>query len=302
MNRYETFWSQTKQELAEIPLNYQQQLYSQDTVCKIYQISYQSLYNEMIFGWLLLPEKKEQFPLIIDFIGYMNKIEDPKDFAHWLTIGCGCLVIDNRGQGGKTKDLVPYKTTTHKEPFGRGILDKQDFYFRRLLADSLRTVEIAQQLTGVDTTKIILHGTSQGGGVALLVNAWTDYPIYAAFANVPSHSNLLHRIAEGTGCYRVIHDYFAVYPADQQKIEETIRYFDLQYAVSRIHNPVFASVGSKDNVCPMRDFWVSYHKIQAPKRLTVYWNKGHEGGGDRQLFKELQLIATLLNKKGGINE
>ncbi len=91
---------------------------------------------------------------------------------------------------GRTQDQVPYETTQHEAPFGRGILKKEDFYMKRLVADSLRTLEVLQQIPEIDPQRIILRGGSQGGGIALLVNALTNVPIFATFADVPSHSIL----------------------------------------------------------------------------------------------------------------
>lgn len=73
---------------------------------------------------------------------------------------------------------------------------------KRLVADSLRTLEVLQQIPEIDPQRIILRGGSQGGGIALLVNALTNVPIFATFADVPSHSNLVHRIEQKTGSYQ----------------------------------------------------------------------------------------------------
>ena len=51
----------------------------------------------------LVPKNKSQLPIVIDYLGYMNHLQEPFQFAHWALIDCACLVIDNRGQGGRTK-------------------------------------------------------------------------------------------------------------------------------------------------------------------------------------------------------
>ncbi|MFZ4355417.1 acetylxylan esterase, partial [Enterococcus gallinarum] len=127
--------------------------------------------------------------------GYMNHIQEPWQFAHWTQIGCACFVIDNRGQGGLTKDRVPYQTIWHEAPMGRGFLDKEDWYQRRLFADHLRSVEVVRTFTEINQDQIILRGGSQGGGVVLMVNSLVDFPILATFADVPSHSCLENRVA-----------------------------------------------------------------------------------------------------------
>lgn len=291
------FWQQVRTESQSIPLQLKKErlaplLKDIDS----YQISFQSLGNETIYGFLLLPQVTKPCPLVIEFLGYMNHLQEPFQFAHWPLIGCGCLVIDNRGQGGKTQDNVPYETTQHEMPFGRGILKQEDFYMKRLIADSLRTLEVAQALSEIDQDRIILRGGSQGGGIALWVNALAACPIFATFADVPSHSNILHRMAQKTGSYGVIQDYCIQHPALAPQVQEVMSYYDLQYVAQDITGPVFTSVGSKDPVCPMTDFFVSYKKILSPKQLTIYLNKGHGGGEAKQIRREMQQITKLLAK------
>lgn len=289
------FWDNVKEELHGIPMDFKREKQAPllDGIDS-YHISYKSLYNETICGYLLLPQNKEKCPLVIDFLGYMNYVQEPFQFAHWPLIGCGCLVIDNRGQGGRTKDSMPYETTQHQEPFGRGILKKEDFYMKRLVADSLRTLEVAKKLPEVVQEQIILRGGSQGGGIALLVNALAEDPVFATFADVPSHSNISHRIKSKTGSYHVIQEYIEKFPESKERILYAMSFFDLKNVADQITGPVFISVGSKDPVCPMEDFFVSYKKIQTPKQLMIYLNKGHGGGESKQIRREMQQIKKLI--------
>ena len=101
---------------------------------------------------------------------------------------------------------------------GRGFLDKEDWYQRRLFADHLRSVEVVRTFTEINQDQIILRGGSQGGGVVLMVNSLVDFPILATFADVPSHSCLENRVAEGTGSYQIIHQYLQEHPQAHEKL------------------------------------------------------------------------------------
>lgn len=286
------FWQEMKLELADIPSQFKKKKHPSTIAgADCFELSFQSLLYETIYGMLLIPKTTLPCPIVIDFLGYMNHIETPNQFSHWLKAGYACLVIDNRGQGGKTQDTAPYKTIDLGVPMGKGFLSNEDFYMRRLVADNLRAVTLAAQLPEIDQKAIFLRGGSQGGGVALLVNALTEQPIKATFADVPSHSNLSRRIDEGTGSYGVIHDYIQKHPETKTHIKQQLAVFDTQYLVSTIQNPVYASVGSADPICPMTDFFPTYHKLRSYKQLLIYWKKGHGGGEHRQLLKEVQKIA-----------
>ena len=297
MNEYFEFWEKTKEELQKIPLDIHRRVidYPLENV-QVEQVDFLSFLGERIFGYLLLPKTAGKQPIVIDCLGYMNHIQEPWQFAHWTQIGCACFVIDNRGQGGLTKDRVPYQTIWHEAPMGRGFLDKADWYQRRLFADHLRSVEVVRTFTEINQDQIILRGGSQGGGVVLMVNSLVDFPILATFADVPSHSCLENRVAEGTGSYQIIHQYLQEHPQAHEKIAAVLPYFDSRHFVSQIKNPVFASVGSHDPICPMKDFFPSYHQIKARKAVRVYWKKGHGGGETTQIRREMRQIQQLLQE------
>ncbi|WP_297076787.1 acetylxylan esterase [uncultured Enterococcus sp.] len=288
------FWKTVQKELAEIQPNYTlTSLPALDEQIEVFALQFTSLYQEVIHGLYLRPKTDKVVPVIIESLGYWNKIEDPFQFSHWPQMGYACLVIDNRAQGGKTLDQAPYHTTSHPEPFGRGILEHEDFYFKRLLADQLRLVHFATTREELDQTQIIFRGASQGGGVVLLLGALLPNIPKWIFADVPSHSNIKHRVSEKTGSYGVIGRFLDYYPHQQTQIEHELSYFDLQYLADLITCPVSISVASHDPVCPMKDFIPAYHKITAPKTLRVYWKKGHEGGAMAQTVREINQINQI---------
>ncbi|MGM0124769.1 cephalosporin-C deacetylase [Enterococcus sp. AZ194] len=298
MNTTKQFWKKTLDELARTPSQFQRKK-RPDVFphAEVYDFSFQSLLEETIYGLLLIPKIAHPCPIIIDFLGYMNQIQSPDHYIGWLETGCAYLLIDNRGQGGKTMDTAPYETITLNAPIGKGFLASEDFYMRRIIADNLRAVTLVSQLPEIDSKKIFLRGGSQGGGLALIVNALTEQSIQATFANVPSHSTISKRIDEGTGSYGIIHDYIKQHPETDSQIKGALSVFDTVNLVESIQNPVYISVGSADPICPMTNFIPTYHKLHSPKEIIIYWNKGHEGGGQRQLKREMRKINELLKEQ-----
>ena len=99
------FWASVQQELDALPLAFERT--KQTPLLKgidCFTISFQSLGNETIYGHLLLPEQAADCPIVIDFLGYMYHVQEPLPFAYWLPIVCGCLVLDQRGHGGRRLD------------------------------------------------------------------------------------------------------------------------------------------------------------------------------------------------------
>ena len=289
------FWQQVTDELAQLPLQLTlTPLAVEVTNGEAFSMQYQSLGGEIIHGLYLQPKSSQPTPVVIDFLGYLTQIENPQQFSHWLAIGCGCLVIDNRGQGGATLDQVPYQTVTMPMPLGRGLLTPEDSYLRRMVADQLRLFEVLENLPRLDASRVYLHGNSQGGGLALMVNSLSPVAIQGTFANVPSQSNLPHRIAAATGSYGVMKEYLNTHPTDQKQVLQTMAIFDIRHYAHLIENPVWASVATNDITCPMVDFFPTYKRLAGPKQLTVFWGKGHEGGGLKRLTQEIQLLKEIM--------
>ena len=66
----------------------------------------------------------------------------------------------------------------------KGILDKHDYYYRRLFTDAVRAVDMLVASDFVDADRIAVCGGSQGGGIALAV-AGLDSRVKAVMTDVP---------------------------------------------------------------------------------------------------------------------
>ncbi|MGX7024226.1 acetylxylan esterase [Vagococcus hydrophili] len=295
------YWDEQLSLSKELPLDLSlKKIDFPSTIANLYDVTYTSLYDEKIHGWFIEPKNTEKYPLVVEFIGYMNHLESPLQFMHYLSVGCGVLVTDSRGQGGKTKDTQKYQTYSESRLMACGFLDRDDFYLRRLYWDALRLLDVVQEISHVDKENIFIHGTSQGGGIGLFANSLTPHPIKYGFYDVPSHSNLISRIAQGTGSYQGIHEYLKNNPSDEEKVLTVLDYFDIKHVVDEITNPVLISVGEADPICPKEDFLVAYHKIKAIKELDTYQQPGHGGGGLKHIEKILNYL--LKETAGECNE
>ena len=136
---------------------------------------------------------------------------------------------------------------------GRGFLDKEDWYQRRLFADHLRSVEVVRTFTEINQDQIILRGGSQGWR-SVNGEQFSRLPDFSYFCRCSKSFLFRNRVAEGTGSYQIIHQYLQEHPQAHEKIAAVLPYFDSRHFVSQIKNPVFASVGSHDPICPMKDF------------------------------------------------
>lgn len=296
MTQMYDYWQQQLQISKRLPLEITlvEQTNLSDERLTTYQVTYTSLGQVKITGWLIIPANQETYPLVIDYLGYMTQLQNPMEYQSWIDLSIGVLAIDMRGQGGMTPDIMAYVTTQERQLLARGCTTPDDFYLRRLYWDALRLVDVAFSLPQVDQQAVFIHGTSQGGGLAVFVASLTPHPIRYTFANVPSHSNIENRVVTGTGSYREIKQFIEKHPMLLNNVLETLNYFDTQFVAQYLTTPILVSVGVADPICPKEDFYPTYGAITAPKELICYPETGHGGGGQIHLTKILMMCERIL--------
>lgn len=289
---FDLFWEQTKQELKGIPLNIRCDLSAYpSSEIEVYNISCQSLFNETLRGWYILPkQRKQKIPCVIEYRGFMSRVGQPMQYLNWVTMGYAVLVLDIRGQGGQTSDTHPYPAPYLPHLLTHGLLDQTIYYQRRLFADALRAVDVAEALTDIDNRYIVLSGISQGGALAMAAASLAGERIFMTFADVPSSSDVFQRIKEEKGSFSGIADYLRLYPDDLEQVMNVQTYFDTMNMAEWIKCPVVASVAGKDQVCPAKNYFATYNRIKSQKELFIYPYNGHEGGGETHILKKMHIL------------
>lgn len=134
--------------------------------------------GDPVRGWFVAPQGAGgELPCRVTFIGYGGGRGHASDHTLFAAAGCAQLVVDTRGQGadwtaGATGD--PGAGASGPEVPGvmtRGILDRENYLYRRLYVDAVRAVETAAEHERVDAARIGVGGFSQGGGLSLAVSA-----------------------------------------------------------------------------------------------------------------------------------
>lgn len=283
------FWKSTIEKAKSVPLNSTLQEYAYPSpYVKVYEITYNGFDDTRIHGWYMIPTfvKKEKYPCIIHYHGFGGNAGSPSDFMKWIIMGIAVISIDCRDQSGKTVDNGKYSSGYKNNVVCKGILDKEEYYFRAVYMDCLKAIDFAYEQKEVNKEKIIIAGGSQGGALGMAVCALDDRP-YMAMVDVPSNSNLEKRVEGAHGAFSSVTEYLKAYPEKTDKVLETLSYFDTMNMAHNIKCKVLASVALKDNVCPAKYYFATYNRIQSPKDIKIYPFNGHEGG--RETHNEIKL-------------
>lgn len=293
---FDDFWEDTLQQNRSIPLNPTRERYDYPSpYVDVYSITYQGFDETRIHGWYIVPKftSDKKLPCLIHYHGYTGNRGTPANFMHWITMGIAVLSVDCRDQSGETGNSARYTSGSTQSSISKGLLDKNEYYFRAVYMDCVKAVDFACRQPEVDTERIIIEGGSQGGALGMAVCALSDRP-YLAMVDVPSNSNLNKRVAGAHGSFASVTKYLGLYPHRTDQVLETLSYFDTMNMAHKIKCKVLASVGLMDNVCPAKMYFATYNRITAPKEIRIYPFNGHEGGGAVHLEEKMRFLRNNL--------
>jgi cephalosporin-C deacetylase len=298
---FDAFWRQTLAEAQQWPLD--AHVVPVDyglATLETFDLTFRGYGGQPIKGWLLLPRgEAAALPCVVEYIGYGGGRGFPTDWLLWSSAGFAHLVMDTRGQGGTwlrgdTPDVDPSGGGPQTPGFlTRGILQPETYYYRRLITDAVRAVEVARAYPRIDGARIAVTGGSQGGGLALAVGGLVA-GLSAVLADVPF---LCHyrRATEITNAdpYREIAR-FCVAQRDQvERVFQTLAYFDGVNFAPRVTARALVSVALMDEICPPSTVFAAYNYLPEPKEMRVWAYNNHEGGGGHQIVEKLRFMRAL---------
>ncbi|MFB6395540.1 acetylxylan esterase [Polymorphospora lycopeni] len=267
-----------------------------------YDVTFTGFAGQPVRAWLNLPAAASgPLPLVVEFIGYGGGRGRPHEWLLWSAAGYAHLVMDTRGQGGMwrggdTPDPGPDGAGPSVPGFlTRGVLDPAGYYYRRLLTDAVRAVDIAPELPGVDASRLAVVGGSQGGGLALAAASLSGGPVRAVVSQVPFLCHVRRAVTiTDADPYAELVRFCRVHPERAAAALSTVDHVDLLHLVPRATAPALFSAALMDQTCPPSTVFAAYHAYAGPKEIEVYEWDGHEGGRAHFAARSLEFVAAHL--------
>ncbi|MEU9064597.1 acetylxylan esterase [Streptomyces sp. NPDC048430] len=241
--------------------------------------------GEPVAAWLLRPRGAEgPLPVVVTYQGYGGGRGLPTEHLFWPSAGYAQLIVDSRGQGHDTPDRgagAGEGTQWVEGLMTRGIEAPETYYYRRLITDCALAVEAVAQLPGLDPTRIVLAGGSQGGGLTLAAAGLCGDSIAAAMPDVPFLCHLRSAVRiSGEGPYMEVVKYLRWH--SRHRVEQTLAtldYFDGVHFAQRATAPALFSVELMDPVCPPATVYAAFNHYAGEDRSITVWPFGDHGGG-----------------------
>ncbi|WP_406099353.1 acetylxylan esterase [Streptomyces sp. NBC_01013] len=254
-------------------------------------------------GWFHLPVTRTgPLPVVVEYLGYGTGRGAPHEVRLWADAGYAHFVMDTRGQGAETPDPDPATGDIASPGFlTRGVLDPRRYYYRRLYTDAVRAVAAVRTHPDVDATRVVVTGTSQGGGIALaaaglvpdLVAVMPDVPFLCHFPRATTITDMPP--------YDEVTRFVKRHREHAGTVTRTMSYFDGATLARRANAPTLFSVALMDRICPPSTVYAAFNhyggrqdEARSDKQIRVYPFNDHEGGGPAHEVVKLKWLADQL--------
>lgn len=242
-------------------------------------------------------------PIILLFHGAGSCTWDDHNIYHclnWAKNDFCVIMMDCRNQGGFSVDDNVYDFMD-RSYMCRGILSKETSYEKLLYLDAFKLLNITRD-SSIEIFKyiydkeIIVAGPSQGGQLSLAMASLSDIPLLC-IPDIPSGCRIDKRMEGRHGKYNAYREIIDEYPEYKKAIYEQAAYFDVVFMTDNIKCPVYSSVGTTDDVCPMEFYIEGYEKIKSQKEVIYYEGYGHGGFEEIHFPKKLEYVLNYLESK-----
>lgn len=273
---FDAFWDDLLDQAAQIPLNATMELVPLRCTpeVEVYDVHYDSLDGVRIAGWYALPrERSGKLPAIAQMPGYKSDPGIPRGLARQ---GYAAFSAAPRGKIRSNQQFNP----GYPGLLTHNIIDRNTYSYRGFYIDAARVIDFLLSRDEVDSERIGVTGSSQGGGLTISTAALRP-EVRAAAAGAPYLCGYMDAIElTHTYPYQEIRDYLRLYPERKTAVRETLAYFDGINFAPRITCPVMVYIGLQDNVCPPETGYAAWRAIASEdKQIYPYDGHGHDAGG-----------------------
>lgn len=267
-----------------------------------FDVTFGGFGGDPIKAWLLLPAPRTgSIPCVVEYLGYGRGRGHPIEWLIWASVGYAHLVVDLRGQGaqwspGDTPDPHPAGGPQHPGFLTRGIEHRDDYYYRRLITDSVLAVDAVVDHPSIDRSRVAVAGGSQGGGLALAV-AGLSTDVAVLLAEVPFLSDIRRAVMiTDEPPYAELVGYLRIQRTAEESVFATLDYVDgVNFAVRATARALF-SVGLMDDICPPSTVFAAFNHYAGPKQISVWPYNGHEAGGVQHILERAELLRSLWSR------
>ena len=272
---FDQFWSDTMSAMDGVSPNASfehVEMRSTDRV-DVFDVRYDSYGGLRIAAWYCKPKGDGPFPGLLIVPGYVSEPMLPKQ---WAERGYAALSAAPRGKLRSNDGFNP----GYPGLLVHNATDRDSYAYRGFYADAIRAFDLLAARPEVDSSRMGVHGSSQGGALTLLVSGMRGERVTAAAAGAPYLCSMMDAATlTHSYPYQEINDHLRLYPDDEPAIRATYDYYDIHNFARAISSPIIVNIGLRDDVCPPETGYAVFREIPSEdKKLYPYEDCGHDAG------------------------
>ena len=271
---FQSYWNETLRKARELPLNPLMTLLPErcTETDNVYQVSFQTKPGGgRFYGILSIPKKEGKYPALLRVPGagvrpYSGDTYTAPGRVITLEVGIHGIPVTMQQS---VYDALANGALSNYWTFRRD--DRDAIYYNRVIVGALRAVDLICSLPQFDGKTLGVTGSSQGGALTIITAALDSRVTFLA----PVHPAMCDHEAffEKRACGWP--HYFLYYGGADDKVRQTVRYYDTANFARFIKVPGWYSWGYNDEVCPPTSMYAAYNVIEVPKELHPYLETGH---------------------------
>lgn len=241
----------------------------------VFDVRYTSVGGVRVAAWLTVPTATPAsggHPAILLIPGY---ISDPTVAKAWSLRGYAVLSVAPRG---KLRAMDPVNPG-YPGLLVHDIVDPGAATYRGFYLDTVRGFDILAGHDDVDATRIGVHGSSQGGGLGVVVAALRPDSVACLSAGAPYLCGILDSARLTlTYPYQEVREYLHEHPEQFALVERGFSYLDVLNLADRVTCPTQVYLGLRDDVCPPETGFALADALPVNVELHAYEGSGHDAG------------------------
>lgn len=284
---FDDFWGSTLTQVAKVPLRPSFEYVAERSTDEVavYDVHYDSWEGVRISGWYAVPRAAGPHPVLMLVPGYISEPVIPRS---WAKKGYAAFAVAPRGKL-RSNDLF---NPGYPGLLVDNIADPNTYGYRGFYVDAVRAVDAVLTRPEVDPDRVGVHGSSQGGALTITTAALLPDVVTCGAAGAPYLCGFMDsaRLTRSYP-YEEINEYLRDHPDHEQRVAQSVGYYDGINFAPNIQAPMLVYIGLEDDVCPPETGFAVHDAMKCEKELLTYERCGHDAGNFWAMEKVESFLA-----------
>lgn len=269
---FDEFWLETTEAALRAPLDFHRSLRNEFDApgFVVESFRFRAIDGASLNGWIAAPIGARRLPAFVWVPPYGRESVLPNQYG--TRPGFVSLSLNFHGETAFHQE----KYVNTRGYFANGAEDPATWIFRRMYQNAVLATRILQAQLEVDEDRIGAMGLSQGAGMSIWLGAWCPI-VKAICSDMPFLAGINRTIVDNVYRYplRELKDFIQSIPVGEQRVLNTLSYYDTINHATRCRKPTQISLGLRDPACRPPNVRAVYQSLAGEKRLVEYdW--GHD--------------------------